>query len=162
MLFSLVGGYSLILTMESNETGDIVAVILGCDPPVLLRESASNPGEFTLIGECFVYGLHDARALLGPLPPHWEVQIHSSYGSRFIYQFRNTKTGELTIEDPRLRAEDLGDWERILDREPRASDPDIYDYFRNNKTGEVINSDPRMSEANLRKRGVQFTSFTLV
>jgi hypothetical protein len=106
-----------------------------------------------------VYGLHDGRSILGPLPRPWVVQVSPGYGSRHVYQFYNSETRELTQEDPRLG--ELEDWERI-DHTPEADDPEVFDYFRHKKSGEAMNSDPRLLPEALRKRGVRLINFALV
>lgn len=69
-------------------------------------------GRYRFVGECYVYGLEDATALLGPLGEHWRVQVFSeSTYSRKYYQFLNTETGLLSDEDPRLPPMSA-EWER--------------------------------------------------
>jgi hypothetical protein len=137
--------------------GDIICVLLGCDRPNLLRET--TPDCFRVIGPCFVYGLHDAIGLLGPLPPPWQGRLEWGSGRRTKLSFFNTETQEYSDEDPRLG--DLGEWERI-EHEPEADDPEIFDFFRNKRTGEIMNSDPRMLPEALKTRGVDLRRFSLI
>lgn len=139
-------------------TGDVLCVLLGCDSPVFLREL--KPDQFIVVGECFVHSLHDATSLLGPASALWLAQTIPRLGERLAILFRNEETSEVTSEDPRLGP--LGDWERILDHEPEADDPDVYEYFRHKHTKEVMNSDPRMLPDTLRARGVELRTFALI
>jgi hypothetical protein len=124
---------------------------------MLLREIA--PRRYRIIGQCFIYGLHDATAILGPLPAPWRGRVCWGFRQRTKLEFWNTETQESTDEDPRLG--DLGDWERV-DHVPEPDDPEIYAYFRNRRTEEVMNSDPRMLPEQLDAMGVELTTFALV
>ncbi|OQO03798.1 hypothetical protein B0A48_10438 [Cryoendolithus antarcticus] len=48
---------------SDSQFGDIVCILYGCTVPCLLRECADSPGSYRLIGECYVYGLMDGRAV---------------------------------------------------------------------------------------------------
>lgn len=125
---------------------------------MVLRPAAN--GKYQIVGECLVYGLHDAISLLGPLPDGWKVQVYSfssMLGSE--YCFFNEATEVLTVEDPRL--EELIGWERVYSRRT-GDDPETFQRFRNLTTKEVINYDPRMSPEALRKRGVPLETFDLI
>jgi hypothetical protein len=52
-------GY-LGLAVEAAEKGDIVAIILGCHFPVLLR---AHEDHYRVIGECYIHGLMDGEAM---------------------------------------------------------------------------------------------------
>lgn len=136
--------------------GDIICVLLGCDQAVVLRPVADS--SYEIVGNCFVYGLHDATALLGPLPRPWQRHVtrHPQNAWRDIHRFINLETGELTYDDPRL--DDLEDWVRIpvaeaLGRELLSDNPVLVSFFRNIRTGEIINSDPRLRPSDLLLRG---------
>ncbi len=139
-------------------------MILGCDRPLVFRPQWG--GRYCLVGDCFVYGLHDATALLGELPKPWVVQKRRDQFRNEIRTsgFFNTETGAWTREDPRLDPDP--DWERIdiedLGREPSGEDPDVFDFFRHRETGEMRDSDPRLLPEALRKRGVELEAFKLV
>jgi hypothetical protein len=144
--------------------GDIISIFLGCDMPLVLRPQAD--GTFVLVGNAFVYGLHDAAALLGSLPTPWRVQTfhHADQTSRTVYKFFNPETGELTKEDPRLEPHAL--WERVqledFSRAFTGDDPQVCDFFRNKISGEILDSDPRLLPDALTQRGVKLETFTLV
>ncbi|KLU92613.1 hypothetical protein MAPG_11558 [Magnaporthiopsis poae ATCC 64411] len=145
-----------------------VATQPGCDPPVVLRPRPD--GTFQLVGYCFVYGLHDATALLGPLPHPWQVQLWRYEKSMFreVYRFFNPDTGEVTADDPRLEPDPV--WERVgaesLGRDLGPDDPAICEFFRNTETGEVVDYDPRLLpealEKMLRTNGKKLETFALV
>jgi hypothetical protein len=67
-------GRSLLLTKEGafslgpiyTRSGDIVAIILGCQFPLVLRPSSG--GRYGIIGEAYCDGFMDGEALLGPIP----------------------------------------------------------------------------------------------
>ncbi|KAK1621786.1 heterokaryon incompatibility protein-domain-containing protein [Colletotrichum phormii] len=139
-----------------TRTGDVIVVLLGCTNPLILRPGSS--GQYTLIGECFMYGLSDANALLGPLPDSWTVQAFPGFGRRLDFRFLNQATDELVLDDPRLPT--LCGWERIY-HEPEADDPEIYAFFRNIVSSSGINSDPRMAPAALMDRGVNLRYFAI-
>ncbi|KAL9072263.1 MAG: hypothetical protein Q9157_005173 [Trypethelium eluteriae] len=157
-------GYVGLAPCDAQQ-GDVIVVLLGCDSPVLLRK---QPGQrYKVIGECFVHGLNDASALLGPLPKPWNVTINCGFGGHLLQwaggrktlRFFNSKTGAYTYEEPRLPP--LGVWDRI-DHTPGPNVPEIYEYFRHKKTGEVMDSDPRLLPEALKSRGVQLETFSLV
>lgn len=115
-------------------------ILLGSDVPLLLRPTGE--GTFLVVGQCFVPGLMDAEAILGPLPQGWTIQMRHSYNGREATWFINTLSGLETIEDPRLPILPP-DWE-VIHRRSGPDDPDFLRNFRNNVTGEVINHDPRV------------------
>jgi hypothetical protein len=158
LFFRTVDGY-IGLAPADTRLGDVLAVFLGCPNALLLRPTERSPGHFSVVGECFVYGLHDAIPLLGPLPQPWRGIAAWVHGDRRVIRFLNTKTKEKTMEDPRL--EPSPEWERI-ERELDRDDPTLYDFFRHKETGEIINYDPRLEPDKLEAEGVELTWFSLV
>lgn len=135
--------------------------MLGYDAPVVLRSEPKNPHSFILVGDAFIYGLHDAIALLGPLPSPWRVQvIEDNTGYLTAYKFFNPESGVLSDEDPRL--EPLEQWARILKPERTADDPIIFQCFQHEETKEIIKHDPRLQPDALRARGISIDRFILV
>ena len=47
------GGY-LGLVPAAARCGDVVAVLMGCDTPLVLRR---RDGEYEVVGECYVHGI---------------------------------------------------------------------------------------------------------
>ncbi|KAK0644344.1 hypothetical protein B0T16DRAFT_460408 [Cercophora newfieldiana] len=142
-----------------TEVGDIIAVFLGCENPVVLRPVAD--GHFRFVGLAYIHGLENANGLLGPLPHPWAVQQKRVYGDLILYEFVNTETGAVTVHDPRLG--DLGDWVHTPAdlRVPDSGVPRIYNGTFARGT-EVMNSDLRMLPEALRARGVPLRTFSLV
>lgn len=59
----LVGteGGRMGLACSGTQQGDIVAVLLGCDVPMILR--CRDEGGWTVVGECYLHGVMDGEAL---------------------------------------------------------------------------------------------------
>lgn len=149
------------LAPANTRVGDVIAVLLGCSTPLVLRSSADRgPGYFTVVGECFVHGLNDAVALLGPLPAPWACVAVWVQGNRRCPRFLNTETGELTREDPRLEA--LEGWERVERMRVDGDDPTLYDFFREKASGRVVNWDPRLEPERLLEKGMDIEWLDLV
>jgi hypothetical protein len=117
-------------------------------------------GRYEVIGECNPHGLSDSACLIGPLPNPWKVQVSWDSANLPFYRFRNSSSGEINLEDPRLGPL-LPEWERIeADRNP--DDPELFQRFKNKITGEVLNSDPRLLPDALKARGVSLKTFRLI
>lgn len=56
---------SLGLVPEEAKKGDIIAILLGCSVPVVLRPQKG--GHYTLIGQSYIHGLMDGRKI-----PRWQ------------------------------------------------------------------------------------------
>ena len=131
---------------------------------MVLRPQPGN--QYLVLGDSFVYGLHDAAALLGPLPEPWIARFKDSTSSngRLSYRFFNEKTGEETPEDPRLDPDP--DWERIheedLGRELTGDESSFCEFFRHKTTGEARYTDSRLSADALKARGVPLRAFSLI
>ncbi len=130
---------------------------------MLLRPLPSATNTFTIVGECYMHGLEDGQAILGPLPPEYQAQLAKSKdGQSTALLFRNVTTGEVSAQDPRL--EPLGGpdcpWERVqMDRQP--DDPPSVQCFRNVVDGRVVKSDPRVLADALRERGTRLVDFEI-
>ncbi|CZT43817.1 uncharacterized protein RSE6_03905 [Rhynchosporium secalis] len=168
LALSLVPGRAYVTTSEGYfglapivaRAGDIIAVFLGCESPILLRPQPNN--KFRILGECLIFGLHDGNAFLGSLPSPWKAHVfNDSTGLFTILRFHNTETKITQDEDPRL--DPLPEaWEAVDRGERTSEDPRIYRCFKHKQTGEIVNSDPRMEPDTLRARGVNLKSFALV
>lgn len=156
------------LAPRDTREGDIIAILLGCLNPVILRpvrqnnDPLSSGSTFEYVGECFVHGLQDSTCLLGPLPHPWKSCIVRCPGVRMCLGFKNTETGVETLEDPRLEAMDA--WERLCPEEGEIEQHFPFDYcvFRNKETGQVITYDPRLEPVELEARGVELSWFSLI
>ena len=154
--FRTENGYFGLGSMDLAE-GDEVCVLLGLYCPLVIRPSGD--GRYKVIGGCYLHGLMDSEALLGPLPEGSTVHQHKVQG-RSLPRYYNIGTKETTVEDPRLGTLEQH-WERV-EREMTADDPEHVDFFRNNDTGEEINYDPRLSRPALEHRGVKLQTITFV
>ncbi|KAH7142718.1 heterokaryon incompatibility protein-domain-containing protein [Dactylonectria estremocensis] len=133
-------------------SGDIVAVLLGCPHPIILRavtvtaSDKSTDTAYQVIGHAYVNGLMESQAILGPLPSPWEIRVdHSTGKERWIWY--NPETKELS---PDFRYGDLpAGW-------TQAGDGTMKD-----EHGHVQTEDPRESIDALKARGVQLETFQL-
>ncbi|KAL7622493.1 hypothetical protein AAE478_008000 [Parahypoxylon ruwenzoriense] len=142
------------------ESGDTVCVLLGCDSPMVLREQHTS-GRFTIIGESYVCGLEDVRALLGPLERQWRARVHfDSIARPIASSFLNLETGEVLEDDPRLP--ELSDEWEVIPWERTADDPVTFRAFKNKTTGSIVKSDPRLTPEALKSRGVPLEPFALI
>ena len=135
--------------------------MLGYDAPVVLRPQPGNSNSFVLVGDAFIYGLHDAIALLGPLPSPWRVQVvEDNAGYLTTYKFFNPESGVLSDEDPRL--DPLEKWTRMTKPQRTVDDPIIFQCFQHKETGEIIKHDPRLNPDALRAREINVDFFCFV
>ena len=143
--------------------GDIICVFLGYDAPVILRPWRRTPtASYELVGDAFVYGLHDGTAFLGELPSPWRVRVfEDDAGYLTSYRFFNPESNLLTDQDPRLGSLEEP-WTRIPNPPRTASDPVLLQCFKHNETGEIVKYDPRMHPEALMTRGLVLDTFCLV
>ncbi|KAI1262828.1 hypothetical protein F5Y18DRAFT_145109 [Xylariaceae sp. FL1019] len=128
---------------------------------MVLRQTA-HQHQFHVVGSCYIHGLMDGEALLGPLLPPWFLKVDDLGRKQIRPYFLNEDTGIRTLDDPRLDNIPLpAEWEPVRFLWYR-DDPVYCKKFRNKKTGEVINSDPRLSVEALMERGVHVETITLV
>ncbi|KAI3326744.1 HET-domain-containing protein [Xylariaceae sp. AK1471] len=156
-LFTTTNGY--IGTAPAGiQPGDTICIILGAYSPIALRPTSSSL--FQVIGECYIHGLEDAKAILGPLPSHMRAIIKGDAHGSPTLRFLDLRSGVETLEDPRL--DPLApSWVRApYERLP--GDPAIFEKFTNLETGEMINYDPRLSPDALEARGIELEMFKLV
>jgi hypothetical protein len=142
--------------------GDIVIVALGCVSPLVLRAAEGNC--YQVGGECFVHGMMNGEALLGPLSPG------SRFGSRVVagnlFPVFVDGNGVRTQLDPRAGPLPTG-WSvhygdldepgiEIEDGELKAQ------RFYHSETEEWTSFDPRLTSENLKKMGIDIQEFVLV
>lgn len=125
---------------------------------MVLRPTTTD--SYQIVGESYVYGLHDGIKFLGPLPNPWKVKGFYTADGRDNFSFVNEESGEETKEDPRLGPLS-SQWMRI-EQGIDTDDPIHYDFFRHRETGEVTNCDPRWEPEALKDRGIDLTTFSLV
>lgn len=87
------------------KSGDQICVLLGCESPMILRET--QDGKFLVVGPCLMQKAIDGDSLLGPLPDHMRT-LSSQEIPMFIW--KDSRTGSLSYVDPRLESlnTDLG------------------------------------------------------
>lgn len=152
---------------QAARPGDCLAVILGCDSPLILRpDELSEVKRFRVIGPCYVPGIMDAEALLGPLPSGWSAREEYVQGAEMVTIFKNGDTR--TQKDPRLPPL-LPAWRYIYGNhnppqevEPEKLEEMARQWFKNVETGEATYSDPRLTPELLRERGVAIEELILV
>jgi hypothetical protein len=147
---------------EDAQVGDQVCIILGYQHPILLRPVQN--GLFKIIGRCYVHGVIDAQAVLGPLPRPWRVVLRRSTwfdgASSLVERYVNSETHEETPQDPRL-GELPETWEEI-EKEDSTGIGFMVQHYKNRETNETINSDPRLLPHALKARGITLETFALV
>ncbi|RMJ11523.1 hypothetical protein CDV36_008807 [Fusarium kuroshium] len=150
------------LCPRAGQPGDVVAVILGCQSPMLL--SPQPDGRYKILGECYMHGLADGAALVGLVPGPREVKIFKGPGGLWdAWGIWNSETREWDPEDGRLSRAWLSDVWESTEIERTRNDPAICRFFRNKVTGEVVNSDPRFEPEILRtKNGVELEEIVLI
>ncbi|KAI8627852.1 heterokaryon incompatibility protein-domain-containing protein [Xylariaceae sp. FL1651] len=155
----LEGGF-VGLGPRDTRTGDWICVILGCELPLVVRPAPED--RFTVVGQCYIHGIMQGEALLGPLPTPWSVKVKLEGDVKYRPRYFNTETNLEVKEDPRLTAIPVApEWEQI--RHPwTRDDPLNVVIYRNHSTGEEINCDPRMLPDALTARGVKVETISLI
>ncbi|KAI1307154.1 hypothetical protein F5Y03DRAFT_405727 [Xylaria venustula] len=133
--------------------GDLFCVFLGCHMPMMVRPAELGHG----------FRIMDGEAILGVLPREPRSQTVEFYRDDIrvsVQHFRNTETGQLTTDDPRLGHLPDG-WERIK-QDRIVDDPRWFSRFVNKSSNASMNSDPRVRERRLKERGITFQNFNIV
>jgi hypothetical protein len=147
------------LSPIGTRPGDIVAVFLGCDSPMVLRPTTPDCLQYWVVGEAFCHGIMDGEALLGPLPEHWRIVIRHDRPSNIdCTAFWNSKSRQFSAEDPRL-----GNLSEGWRRQSHANEA-FQTLFIRDHNGECLETweDPRIATHELRLKGVQLKTFKLV
>ena len=91
------------LAPRNAQPGDQVCVLLGCDVPMLLRPAANS--QYEVVGSCYVHGLMDGEALLGPAPEHLQPIYVLDEGKRLCFRrLLDHRTGKTQYNDPRVES----------------------------------------------------------
>jgi hypothetical protein len=101
-MITTVEGY-IGFSPVSAKPGDSFCILLGCMTPMILRPMTGGTFCYTVVGPCAMHGLNWGEGLLGPLPDDttfvWNLSgPHDGVGPAF----KNRRTGEETIVDPRI------------------------------------------------------------
>ncbi|KAI1137528.1 heterokaryon incompatibility protein-domain-containing protein [Hypoxylon sp. FL0543] len=99
------GGY-IGTVPEPTQKGDEICVLLGCHTPMVLRRVRDDV--FRIVGECYVLGISEGEALLGPLPDGIRRVFASDPKSGVHSHFVNDRTGDRGLMDPRIQKFSLG------------------------------------------------------
>lgn len=89
------------LAPKGTRSGDQVCVLLGCPRPLVLRPTSNL--QFQVVGECYIHGLAEGEAFLGPLPDHYLTVL--VYDKNLV-AFLDEQTGIVQCNDPRLSESD--------------------------------------------------------
>ncbi|KAK5406882.1 hypothetical protein LTR06_008377 [Exophiala xenobiotica] len=139
-------------TIQKN---DKIVVSLGCPSPLVLRQSGSY---FQIVGEAYCDGFMNCEALLGPLPTGVQVMPELDFEAGVGYwAYRNTATGEMQVEDPRLGPLPEG-WVK----HEHQHDHLVNFYSNTNVDGTPNDQDPRLTAHNFRERGVPLKMFAII
>jgi len=142
--------------------GDITIAALGCISLLVLRATEEN--RYQVGGECFVHGMMNGEALLGPLSPGSQFGWRDVAGNlRPVYVDGN---GVPTQLDPRAGPLPTG-WS-VQHGDSDEPDVEIEDgelkeqWFHHSETKEWTWYDPRLTSENLKKMGIAIQEFVLV
>ena len=155
VLFRTRNGY-IGLGPSSIKSGDKACVVLGCRSPLILRPNDYQSN--VVVGECYIDGFMDGKALLGTLPSNWQYvrRYFPDLGQNYDVLMETT-TGDIQVEDPRLGALPEG-W-HIADHGKKHA----YSRFSNEQMGvHSTVEDPRLSPEALKGRGVKLQDICLV
>ena len=142
------------LAPKAARKGDQVHILLGCQSPMLLRPE--DTGTFSVVGECYIHGLMDGEAFLGPFPRNWKRVLRTDRDSQSLWDaFVDREAGLLQIEDPRLGPLPSG-W-RIVGHSLER----LYCNYQEEATGVASMFDPRMLSGSLRNLGADLREIRL-
>jgi hypothetical protein len=166
-------GRSFFLTEEGlfgvcpqfSKCGDRVAVVLGCNNPLILRPIiVETMNRFLVIGESYVHELMSNQAFLGSIPEGW--RMNPLWGGQGYY-VGYSNAGITTQQDPRVPLP--SDWRYMYGsrEDPQEIEAENEDertevWFKNVVTGKETSFDPRLTPDALRQRGVDMQELVLV
>ncbi|KAI4187128.1 MAG: hypothetical protein LQ348_004135 [Seirophora lacunosa] len=143
------------LAPKTARHGDVVAVLMGCQSPILLHPNHDE--EYLVVGEGYVDGLMTGEAFLGPLPSNWQRVARYDESSGISWDaFIDRGRGVWQVEDPRLGPIPEG-W--VEEKHPMQH---VFARYRNTEEGFASIYDPRMMLSALRARNVELHEFKLV
>lgn len=85
---------------KATKPGDRVCALLGCEMPLVLRTTSNL--HFQVVGECYVDGMMDGEAFLGPVPDNYQPLFFRPDVKGGAYAFMNQQTGNIHYNDPRI------------------------------------------------------------
>jgi hypothetical protein len=88
------------LAPKASKPGDKVCVLFGCRSPLILRPTTNM--RYQVIGECYICGLMNGEALLGPIPNNYRpVLQYDEITKTHTRKFLEVHTGKVHADDPR-------------------------------------------------------------
>jgi predicted acylesterase/phospholipase RssA len=142
--------------------GDVVAVILSCTCPLILRPvELSGKKSFRIVGHCYISEMMTAEGLLGPLPVGWSPRQEEN--GRVVF----TNGDTYTQQDPRMPLPPgwsyrYGDWETPQETEAKGLEDMTEQWFENVETGEKSEFDPRLTPEFLMGKGLAIEELILI
>ena len=83
------------------QPGDQVCILLGSKFPMLLRPTSKS--QYQVIGSCYVHGLTNGEAFLGPMPEQYQpILAFDEVTRRYFWGFLDHGTGKTQWNDPRV------------------------------------------------------------
>ena len=145
---------------KATKPGDRVCALLGCVMPLVLRTTSDL--RFQVVGECYVDGMMDGEAFLGPFPDNCQLLIFRPDVKHGAYAFMNQQTGIIHYNDPRIGVdEQMEQLEQKL-KEGKASfrpDGSVAMETRFHLNGSAI---MEVTPDMLKRRGVNVQTFDLI
>ena len=124
---------------SSVQPGDSICVLLGC--PTLMALTPRSDGGRRVLGPCYVQGLSQGEALLGPIPADMKLVWERANIRLGRWRFQDIHTKDLTMLDPRvdwseLKVEEGDDRIRYIVNDEDSGQSEYYrrpdaEYFRN-------------------------------
>ena len=91
------------LAPRNAQPEDQVCFLLGCSMPMLLRPTANS--QYQVVGSCYVHGLMNGEAFLGPLPEDLQpILILDEPKRREFWGYLDPRTGKTQWNDPRVES----------------------------------------------------------
>ena len=154
-LFKTREGY-VGLGPAAAAAGDLVAILLDCASPLVLRPKPEK--QFLVVGEAYCDGFMDCEAFLGPIPHSLKpVTRYDEASAVWRWAHVDHTSGHIYPEDPRL-----GPLPNNWTRTSHARES-FWTWFVNKVTGEELkyDHDPRITIEAFKTRGVELQTFNL-
>ena len=91
------------LAPRNAQPGDQVCILLGRNMPMLLRPIANS--QYQVVGECYVHGLMNGEAFLGPISEYFQpITVFDEGRRRYYGGFLDHRTGKTQYNDPRVES----------------------------------------------------------
>ena len=133
------------LAPPNAQPGDQVCILLGSGIPMLLRPTLNS--QHQVIGSCYVHGLTNGEAFLGPMPEHYQPILSlDELIRRHCWVFLDRWTGKLQWNDPRIESLPEGDSDEAV---PMVLFPDG-------------SQQRRLTPEMIKRRGVKLQTFNLI